>query len=179
MAPVVVETERLILSELTTADAEFFFGLNADPAVLRFTGDEPFATVAEAHAFLAAYDNYRQHGYGRWAMRLKAGGAWVGWCGLGYRADVDEVDLGFRLLRRYWGQGYATEASRAALRLGFTRFGLMRIVGRAMRDNLASQRVLTKLGMRPVGEFVRDGSHWLRYELTAAEWRAGTDPTAP
>jgi ribosomal-protein-alanine N-acetyltransferase len=122
--------------------------------------------------FNSAYDVYALRAYGRWAVLLKADGVFLGWCGLGYRAHVDEVDLGFRFFRSRWGQGFATEASRAALQLGFTRYRLKRIVGRAMHGNAAAHRVLLKLGTQPVSEFIHDGHGWVQYELTAAAFRA-------
>jgi [ribosomal protein S5]-alanine N-acetyltransferase len=165
---VVTATDRLMLREFTTADAEHFFHLNDDPEVIRYTGDPPFADFQEAREFIAAYDVYALRGYGSWAVSLKTDSAFLGWCGLGYRATVDEVDLGFRFFRSRWGQGFAMEASRAALQLGFTRYRLECIVGRAMPGNTASHRVLLKLGMQPVSEFIHDGHGWVQYELTAA-----------
>jgi [ribosomal protein S5]-alanine N-acetyltransferase len=109
-------------------------------------------------------------GFGRWSVFRKQDSEFLGWCGLGYRAELDEIDLGFRFHRRHWGQGYATEAAHAALQLGFSRHGLARIVGRAMRANVASQRVLSKLGMCCVGVFARDGHEWVQYEVTAAAY---------
>ena len=82
------------------------------------TSTHPFASVEEARAFLEAYPDYRVHGMGRWAVVAKDGGAWLGWCGL-KRGPDGEVDLGFRLHRRYWGRGVATETGAASLAHGF------------------------------------------------------------
>jgi RimJ/RimL family protein N-acetyltransferase len=163
-------TDRLLLREFATTDAEHMFQLNQDPEVIRFTGDPPFADVAEARALIAAYDVYALHGFGRWSVFRKDDSEYLGWCGLGRHSYGEAVDLGFRFHRRHWGQGYATEAARAALQLGFTRYRLERIIGRAMRANAASQRVLAKVGMRLVLEFVHDGHDWVQYELSAAEY---------
>lgn len=146
MSPITT-TERLCLREMTTADAEHAYLLNSDPEVVRHTGDGPFASPEAARTFLAAYPDYRIHGFGRWAVVRSTDEAWLGWCGLKRHPNGD-VDLGYRLMRRYWGQGYATEAGRACLDLGFDRFGLDLIIGRVARENTASIRVLEKLGMR-------------------------------
>lgn len=143
----IATTTRLYLREMTSADAERAFILNSDPEVVRHTGDGPFASVEAARAFLAAYPDYKLHGFGRWAVVREADGTWLGWCGLKRHANGD-VDLGYRFLREHWGQGYATEAGGACLELGFGRFGLDTIIGRVARENLASVRVLEKLGMR-------------------------------
>lgn len=164
---IVAETERLILREFSPDDAEGFFEMNADPLVLRYTGDAPFRDVAEARAFLAAYDAYDRSGFGRWSVYERGTGQYVGFCGLNHRPETDEVDLGFRFRQSCWGRGYATEAGAAALRIGFEQYGLHRIVGRAMRDNPASHRVLAKLGMTRTCEFVQDGETWIEFERIA------------
>lgn len=164
MAPVAA-TARLELREFAVAEAANFYQLNADPEVVRYTGDGPFASVAEARDFLARYDNYQRDGFGRWSCYLKETGAYIGWCGLNRKPARDEVDIGFRLHRRYWGRGYATEAAQAALELGFGHFGLSKVVGRARGDNAASHAVLRKLGMQPAFAFAEDGHTWVQDEL--------------
>ncbi|MEX1131912.1 MAG: GNAT family N-acetyltransferase [Flavobacteriales bacterium] len=143
----IVTTARLYLREMTLDDAEHAFRLNSDPEVVRHTGDGPFASVEAAREFLADYPDYRLNGFGRWAVLRRSDNVWLGWCGLKRHANGD-VDLGYRLLREHWGQGYATEAGYACLELGFGRFGLDTIIGRVARENLASVRVLEKLAMR-------------------------------
>lgn len=143
----IATTERLYLREMTADDAEHAFLLNNDPEVLRYTGDGSFASVEAAREFLAAYPDYKLDGFGRWAVLRRSDGAWLGWCGL-KRLPNGTVDLGYRLLREQWGQGYATEAGRACLELDFGRFGLDTIIGRVARENAASIHVLEKLGMR-------------------------------
>lgn len=154
----ILETPRLFLREFREEDASFFFELNEDPEVIRYTGDPPFASLEEARQFLLDYDQYRKYGYGRWAVLLRPesdGGSpeWIGWCGLKYISELDETDIGFRLFRRYWGRGYATEAALACLDYGFRELGLRRIVGRVMKENVASVRVLEKIGMEFWKEF--------------------------
>jgi len=166
---VVLRTARLVLRELVPADAADVFELNADPEVLRYTGDRPFASVDEARAFLVRYDDYRVHGMGRWGACVEPDGELVGWCGLKRQPATGEVDLGFRLVRRAWGQGLATEAAAACLRHGFGTLGLDRIVGRAMEANAGSRRVLEKLRMRLVGCQEEGGATWLVYEIRAGD----------
>lgn len=168
----VTSTTRLALREFAPADAADMLRLNADPEVLRYTGDPPFTDLAEAQALIAAYDNYRRDGFGRWSVFLRGTGDYLGWCGLSRSRATGEVDLGFRLLRACWGYGYATEAGHASLRLGFERFALPVVIARAQPANAASLRVLAKLGMRESGSGVRDGLRWTRFELTAAEFAA-------
>lgn len=145
-----IETPRLYLRELTPTDAENFYLLNADPEVMRFTGDEPFGSIEEAYTFLENYSHYNDYGFGRWAVIRKQDGAFLGWCGLKFTPESNEYDIGFRFFRKYWGNGYATQAAKACLDYGFGQLGLTTIVGRVMADNAASVKVLEKLGMNYV-----------------------------
>ncbi len=142
----ILETDRLKLRELGPDDAAFAFELNADPQVVRYTGDEPFASVEAAQAFLAGYADYRVHGMGRWLVVRKSDGEALGWCGL-KRHPTGEVDVGYRFFRRHWGKGYATEACAACIEYGFRELGLEQIVAHAMVDNAASIRVMVKCHM--------------------------------
>lgn len=141
------ETERLLLREMTPDDAEQAYLLNLDPEVVQYTGDVAFESVGEARRFLEQYDHYRRYGFGRWAVIRKEDASFLGWCGLKYTAELDEYDIGFRFMKRFWNQGYATEAAKACLELGFRRFEMEIIVGRAMKENAASIQVLRKIGL--------------------------------
>lgn len=144
---VVLRTERMLLREIVPADAPAFHALNADPEVMRWTGDEPFPDLAATEAFIRDYPAYREDGFGRWAMERLDDGEMLGWCGL-RRQPEGMVDLGYRLFRRHWGRGYATEVSLACVRCGFEVLDLPSIIGRVARANVASIRVLEKVGMR-------------------------------
>jgi [ribosomal protein S5]-alanine N-acetyltransferase len=169
---VMARTARLELREFATVDAPGLFALNKDPEVLRYTGDVPFADEEDAREFIRRYDSYATTGYGRWSVYLSGSGQYIGWCGLRLSPASGETDLGFRLFRNCWGMGYATEAARASLDLGFNRFCLQKIAGRAMRDNRASHAVLRKLGMIPAFDFIEAGQTWVQYELAAEDYRA-------
>lgn len=180
--PAILRTRRLYLREFDPRDAAALYALNSDPEVMRYTGDVAFASAAAAEAFVRDYDHYRNHRFGRWAVVLERNHRFIGWSGLQKDETTGEVDLGFRLFTQYWAQGYATEAGKAALQVGFERYGLDRIIARSMRENLPSVTVLRKLGM----EFceVREESEvlWLIYAIDRDSWLALTstgNPTAP
>lgn len=143
-----LKTNRLYLTRMKESDGEAFYTLNADPLVIRYTGDPPFESIEHARQFIQDYRGYDEDGFGRFAVRLKSSKDFIGFCGLRRLEDEDEVDLGFRFMRSHWNKGYATEAGLACLELGFSILHLQRIIGRAMPENLASIRVLQKLGMR-------------------------------
>lgn len=142
----IIETPRLFLREFQPSDADAMFQLNEDWEVIQYTGDPPFNSVADARNFIESYSDYKKNGFGRWAVIVKESDEFVGWCGL-KKHDDGMIDIGFRFFKKDWGKGYATESAMACLEYGFNRLGLNDIVGRAARNNVASIRVLEKLGM--------------------------------
>ncbi len=161
----ILETDRCYLRQLSIDDAPFFFELNADPEVVKYTGDKAFGNLNEAKSFLANYNQYQLYGYGRWAVIDKQTGDFLGWCGLKYTAELNEVDLGFRFFKQYWNQGYATETAKACIDYGFNKLNLCQIVGRAMEANIGSVKVLEKAGMNFVGKFEFDLHDGVLYEI--------------
>jgi RimJ/RimL family protein N-acetyltransferase len=161
----IATTARLELWNFSLEDAAGFYRLNAYPEALRYTGDAAFASLAEARDFIEDYQQvYAQQGLGRWSVYRRGRAQYLGFCGL-RRDSSGAVDLGFRIAPPYWGQGFATEAARAALRVGFAIDGLDEIAARAMPDNRASHRVLDKLGFEPTGEQEDPDGVWLTYRL--------------
>jgi RimJ/RimL family protein N-acetyltransferase len=142
----IINTPRLILREFDVSDAHSFYELNSDSLVMKYTGDLEFKSVDESRALIENYSAYRDSGYGRWTVIQKETGECLGWCGLKKHPD-GMVDLGYRFHQRYWGNGYATEAAEACLAYGFKELGIEEVIGRTARENLASVRVLEKIGM--------------------------------
>lgn len=161
-----IKTNRTYLRELTVHDAENFYNLNLDPDVLKYTGDNPFGSIEEAKKFLLSYDQYKKFGMGRLAVIETKTNEFIGWCGLKYTADKDEYDIGFRFFKKHWNRGFATETSEKILEIGFTTLNLEKIIGRAMKENCASIKVLEKIGMQFERNFDFDGHEGVIYELT-------------
>jgi RimJ/RimL family protein N-acetyltransferase len=159
----IVETERLLLREFVEDDAEAFFAFSGDPVVMQHTGEPPSTCVEQVRLQIREYPDYERHGYGRWAVIYKPDRQIVGFNGLKFLDDLQEVDLGYRFRADYWGKGIATESSEAVLRYGFETLGLKRIIGLVLPENEASIRVLKKVGMRPDGEVNYCGDRALRW----------------
>ncbi len=151
-------------------DAEFAFELNNDSEVLKYTGDPPFESIESAKMFLKDYDSFRKYGMGRWYVFTNENDQFLGWCGLKYTPEKDEVDVGYRFLKRCWGQGYASEAARACLEYGFEQLGLEEIVARADLRNPASIRVMEKIGMEFHEEIDFDGLPGVKYVARKKSW---------
>jgi RimJ/RimL family protein N-acetyltransferase len=154
---VILETDRLLVREYVEEDAEAFFKLNSDPEVLRFVPDQALVSAEQARQILIDHPiaDYRKHGFGRGACILKSTGEQIGFAGLKYLEELGEVDVAYRLLPKYWGQGLATEAALASVHFGFD-LELKRIIGLVMPANIASVRVLEKTGLR----YVEPVSFW-------------------
>jgi RimJ/RimL family protein N-acetyltransferase len=146
---VILETERLTLREFDEGDVPAFYILGSDPAITRFTGDGGFTSIEHAREVLCTRPlaDYRKYGFGRWACVHKKREEVIGFAGLKYLEDLQEVDIGYRLLPAYWGVGLTTEAGRAVLDYGFVQLHLEEIIGLVDPENAASVRVLEKLGL--------------------------------
>ena len=163
----ILETERLYLRQFKLDDAASLYKLNANPKVIRYTGDKPFANADEAKHFLENYHDYALYNCGRWGVITKNGNEFIGWCGLKYDAAKGETDIGFRLFEECWGNGYATESAAACLHYGFHNLKLQSVVGRAMVRNVASIAVLQKIGMRFYKMYDFDGDDGVVYKAYA------------
>jgi len=143
----VLQTERLRLRELTVDDAAFVLELLNEPAWLRFIGDRGVRSLADARGYIESGPraSYARHGYGLYAVELLSQELPIGICGLVRRDSLPEADLGFALLERHWGHGYAPEASVAVLRHASAELGLRRVLAVTSPDNERSIRVLEDL----------------------------------
>lgn len=111
----VATTDRIHLRRLEISDAASFMELNADPEVVRYTGDDPFESAAMAEAVLnELHERYERDGFGRWAVIRNSDDAFLGWSGL-RPVPREGIDLGFRLHRKYWGK-WLRDRGRARLR---------------------------------------------------------------
>jgi RimJ/RimL family protein N-acetyltransferase len=151
-----IETARLILRPWRQSDLAPFAEQNADPVVMRFlagvlTRAESDACVARAEQHLA------DTGFCKWAVEAPGVAPFIGAVGLTrvkFEASfTPAVEVAWRLNRRYWGQGYATEAARGAIEDGFSRVGLLEIVAMTAVSNVASVRVMERLDMTRSVEF--------------------------
>jgi ribosomal-protein-alanine N-acetyltransferase len=168
-----IETARLLLRPFNLNDLDDLARLFGDPAVMRYLGVEGGKTLtrAETQAALDAFiAGWHERGFGRWAVLRKATQQWLGLCGL--RLLDGAPELVYALTKDNWRQGFATEAAQACLRFAFEELQLERIVAVTRPGNVASQRVLEKIGMRYEREVQYYGVDALGYALTQAEFRA-------
>ncbi|GAB3227002.1 GNAT family N-acetyltransferase [Hymenobacter seoulensis] len=168
-----LETPRLLLREMRLSDAPGVLALDSDPTVLRYVPNKAISTLAEAEAIIRYIrQQYERNGIGRWAVVHQDTQEFIGWCGIKLVNDSEVngrsnyYDIGYRLLPRHWGQGYASEAAAASMRYAQSVLKLPEINATVMQDNLASRRILEKLGMHLQQNFTEpDGSLWCWYGI--------------
>lgn len=172
---VALRTPRLLLREWRDDDCEPFAAMSFDPAVMEYL--LPFTDRAAADAWVARMRAHNEeHGFAYWAVELPPVAGFIGAVGLSRMRSVGfpfapAVEIGWRLARTYWRQGYATEAAWAVLDDGFGRLDLEEIVAFTLPVNRRSQAVMERLGMRrnPADDFehprVPEGHPWRRHVL--------------
>ena len=146
----VLETARLVLTQLADRDADFIRGLLNEPSFLRYIGDRGVRTADDARRYIqdGPVASYARYGFGLLRVGLKAGDAPIGICGVLKRDTLPEPDLGFSLLPAYWSKGYAYEAASAVMQQARGPLGLGRILAITSVDNDPSISLLGKLEFR-------------------------------
>jgi RimJ/RimL family protein N-acetyltransferase len=145
----VIETERLILRYQQVEDAEFILELLNDPSWIRNIGDRGVRTLEDARKYISdgPVNMYARLGFGFYLTELKDGAVPIGICGLIKRDFLEDVDVGFAFLPRFWGKGYAYEAASAVMDYAESVLEFKRIAAITSEDNHASAKLLGKLGL--------------------------------
>lgn len=147
---IVLETERLRLRRMSEAHADFVLELLNEPAFIENVADRGVRTLEQAEEFIAEriLSSYQKYGFGSYVVELKESRIPAGICGLVKRETLDDVDIGYALLTRHCGRGYAYEAAAALLDYGRKTLKLPRIVAVTAPGNRSSIKLLEKLGMK-------------------------------
>ena len=168
---VYIETKQLILRRIEDSDVEGIFELDSNPLVHKYLGEKPITTKNQAEKIVQFIQKqYKELGVGRFVAIEKSSGNFIGWSGLKLNTGIREelngkqnfYDIGYRLIPKFWGKGYATESSIEMLKYGFDKLNIDTIVGAAEVENIASNSVLKKIGLKFINEF--------KYENTPCNW---------
>ena len=166
-----ITTRRLILQNFQLEDLDQLAPIMADPKGMRFSRTGHCLSVLETKekikSFIASYEKF---GFGKWAVSSREHNQLIGYCGIAMETidGKDEKELGYRLDSRFWNQGLATEAAKAATQYAFERFKILYILGIVDRKNKASLRVLEKLGMKYAKDTRFHGAEMAVYSLERA-----------
>ena len=161
-AKIFAETDQLILRELLPTDREGMFELDSDPEVHQYLGNTPVLQKEKiSDIILFIRQQYADFGIGRWAIIDKHTTEFIGWAGLKFVTDLTNhhqnfYDIGYRLKRKYWGQGIATKAAEITLDYAFTTQNLEEVYATASCENNGSNKILQKIGMNLIETFYYD-----------------------
>lgn len=155
-----IETERLRLRELRNSDLGGMYELDSNPNVHKYLGNKPIKTKAEAQKILdSVIQQYTERGIGRFAVIEKASGDFIGWSGLRLNTEYNMngftkyYDVGYRLIERFWGKGYATESGKASVDYAFNTMKLPELYATTEISNQASHYALLKIGLQYKNDF--------------------------
>lgn len=171
-----IETERLILREIILSDKESLFELDTDPAVHQYLGHNPLVDMEQVEEMISNIrQQYIDNGIGRWAVVEKSTGDFLGWGGFKLvrgliNNHTNYYDLGYRLIKRYWGKGFATELANGSLKYGFEKLMLDKIHAFADAGNKGSRHVLEKAGLHFIEKFDYEGEEHDWFEITRSQW---------
>lgn len=169
------ETEKYLIRDLEETDVDGMFLLDSDPAVHRFLGNNPISSKEQSIDIIRkVQQQYIDYGIGRWAIIDKGTNDFVGWTGLKYeqvlRKEINYYDLGYRLRKKYWGQGIASITALESLRYGFEKLNLPEINAAADIDHVVSNHILQKVGLQCLDTFTYENILHNWYGLKREDW---------
>lgn len=146
----VLQLDGFAMRPIQFSDLDVLTAIWADPEVTRFLPSQgiPISRENTEMSLQSFVEHWQQKGYGIWAIIDNASFEMIGYCGLRYLSELDEVEVLYGLDREYWGRGIATQAVRASISYGFNKAALDRVVAMVLPDNQASRRVTNKAGLR-------------------------------
>lgn len=167
------ETERFILREILPRDLNGMYELDSEPEVHKYLGNNPVKSKEESETIIQMVrQQYIDNGIGRWAIEDKETKEFVGWVGLKLlKYEVNKLtnihDIGYRLIKKHWGKGIASETAIVALKYAFETLQLEEIYASAHIENQASNKILQKLGLKLIDTFLYDGlkCNWYKMDL--------------
>ena len=171
-----IETDRLVMREMIEEDAKELFELDSDPKVHKYLGNKPVKNLEQSIEILKnVLQQYKDFGIGRWAVIDKKTNDFIGWSGLKFEKMLvkdkrDYYDLGYRFKRKYWGKGIASETAIESLKYGFKTMNLKEICAAAQVENIASNKILKKVGMKYIEQFDFEGAKCNWYKIEKSDW---------
>lgn len=166
-APTVLQIDGFTMRPLQLSDLGALAAIWADPEVTRFLPSRgvPIAREKAEKSLQAFMQHWQQRGYGVWAIVENGSSQMVGYCGLRYLDELNEVEILYGLAKAYWGRGIATQAALAAVTYGFNVAQIDKLIALALPENIASRRVIEKAGLqyeKPIEIFNLDVLYYCR-----------------
>lgn len=164
-----LETERLILRLMNERDVDEIFAMRSDSEIMRFIR-EPQSRAESVNWVKLVSSRWENEKIGFYALIEKSSKEFAGWCGIWRLQETDEIEVGYAIGKKFWGRGLATEAAFVLLQYAFEELKPEKIVAVARPENVASLRVMEKLGMKYdyTGNFY--GRELVHYSVTKDEF---------
>ncbi|PKV51552.1 RimJ/RimL family protein N-acetyltransferase [Aquimarina sp. MAR_2010_214] len=163
------QTERLILKPTSLEDAEFIFKLFNSPKWIEYIGDRNIKTIEDAKEYIETkmITQLKKLGYSNYTLIRKEDNCKIGTCGLYDRDGLEGIDIGFAFLPEYEKKGYAYESANKLKNIAFSEFELTCVNAITRKENMSSQKLLEKLGMKKEGttKLPNDFKEWLVYKI--------------
>jgi len=165
---IILESERLVLKTSTMENFQNVFSLLSDPDVMRYVGNGPRTENEVRDGLEKMVKHQEKYGFAFGDIYHKNSGDYIGRAGLIHLAmndEQDEIEVGYQLHQKYWGNGYATEITKALIKWGFEHLKLNQIVAVIQPENQSSKRVLEKSGLDYVGKIIYHGREVLKFKI--------------
>jgi RimJ/RimL family protein N-acetyltransferase len=164
-------SDRLILRAYSSDDLDSFTRILNNRNVTRYLPrTEPWPTEVIEAWLLSSKKHWLKEGFGWWIVEHKMDQVAIGWCGLQRLEETGEIEVLYLLSEEYWGRGFATEAARMSIEYGFNIAGLDEIIGLVMEENIASKRVLEKVGLSFLDRAETFKTQCLRYKIRRIDY---------
>lgn len=178
------ETERLVIREILPSDIDGMFELDSDPQVHKYLGNKPITNKEQVVAIIdSVRQQYADNGVGRFAIIDKKTNAFVGWTGLKLETKLTNnhqnfYDFGYRLIRKYWGKGIASESAIASIDYAFKELNLTKVFAAASCENIASNKILQKVGFKFIETFYYEDIKCNWYRIDKSDYKKTISQTA-
>jgi ribosomal-protein-alanine N-acetyltransferase len=170
---------RLILRPFALNDVNGLHKIMVEPGMMQYFPNPGPPQISRVQTLIERQlMQWSEHGYGWWALEVPDSGHLIGWCGLQYLPETGENEVGYLLKKSYWGKGLATEAGELSMAYGFKNLNFEMIIGIVHPENIASRRVLEKLGLKSPRPAQYFGIDCLRYEINRQDYFQTNPPTA-
>ena len=166
-----LETARLEFRQFTSEDLDKLIELRSDEVVIKYLGGKRLQNPEAIEKRLQAYINsYEKHGFGVCATIWKETGEMIGWSGLMPLEELGETEVGYGMVKKFWGKGIGYESAMAWLKYAFETAGLERIVALSIPENTGSWRIMEKCGMKYEKNTIHFGTECVLYAISKDEF---------
>jgi len=174
----IIETTHTVLRPFREEDVEMLFTIASQQDIFRyFPTTTPWEREKTERFIQSQLNHWDEHGFGWWGVEPRDQAGLIGWNGLQYLPDTDEIEVGYLMSRSFWGRGWTTEGACASLKFGFDVLGIKSIIAIVHPENIASQRVALKCGMGFVDHTRYFGMECFRYRIDADGFRRASENT--